>query len=589
MISKVRSAFTLLFGLSLVYGLSLDTHSLLGGFSQVLYSAHGPLGFALLVGAVVGYAFADFHSWKDSRIHFRWSVLAYLALLPTLAFVGLGGTLGETLNLTLMAIVGSQPLVFMALATALGGGAYMQWFTVDRAQKLDIAYYGVDTYLEEKETERLRALEVPKPAPRSAAPKVFKPITVVPKVEPHPRDYHRPNTNRRVFSRVVPPAPKTVPPLSILGSFCEEATQYNPTEVQSRGQDLVDLLSNFNIQATLNDYIVGPTVTTYRLVVAEGVRYNRILNLNREIMGALESESIRIVAPIPGTNFVGVEVPNKKRLTVGFRALMEHYTPDMGPLHVAIGKSNSNQVVITDLRKTPHLLVAGTTGSGKSVCLNGIIGSLLMRNTPETLKLVLIDPKQNEFKSYEGLPHLWTDIVYNDPIKASRVLRSLVQEMERRYTQMGSSKNIADFNEKGGKMPYIVVVVEEFADLVMLDREEKKKPKAERDPNYVPLMESIARIAQKARACGIHIVLATQRPSTDVVDGVVKANFPSRIACKVMSGVDSKVMLDQVGAENLIGNGDMLYLPSDSSAPERLQGLFITGDDIHAVVNHYKG
>jgi len=323
--------------------------------------------------------------------------------------------------------------------------------------------------------------------------------------------------------------------------------------------------------------------------VAEGVRYNRILNLNREIMGALESESIRIVAPIPGTNFVGVEVPNKKRLTVGFRALMEHYTPDMGPLHVAIGKSNSNQVVITDLRKTPHLLVAGTTGSGKSVCLNGIIGSLLMRNTPETLKLVLIDPKQNEFKSYEGLPHLWTDIVYNDPIKASRVLRSLVQEMERRYTQMGSSKNIADFNEKGGKMPYIVVVVEEFADLVMLDREEKKKPKAERDPNYVPLMESIARIAQKARACGIHIVLATQRPSTDVVDGVVKANFPSRIACKVMSGVDSKVMLDQVGAENLIGNGDMLYLPSDSSAPERLQGLFITGDDIHAVVNHYKG
>jgi DNA segregation ATPase FtsK/SpoIIIE, S-DNA-T family len=338
---------------------------------------------------------------------------------------------------------------------------------------------------------------------------------------------------------------------------------------------------------------VGPTVTRYELELGAGVKVARVTSLQRDIAYALAATDVRILAPIPGRSAIGVEVPNHTRQLVALGDLL--ISPEAasatGPLDVAIGKDIAGKSVFLDLATTPHLLIAGATGAGKSSCINCIITSLLMRTTPDQVRLILVDPKQVEMGQYNRLPHLLTQPVTN-PKKAANALGWAVKEMERRYDLLYEVgfRDVSGYNAafdrgelRGGdrehdaqyeRLPYIVVVVDELNDLMMV---------AARD-----VEESITRIAQKARAVGIHLIVATQRPSVNVITGVIKANIPARIAFAVSSLTDSRVILDQPGAEKLVGKGDMLLLPGNSSVAQRLQGSFVSEEEVRKIVAHWR-
>ncbi len=309
---------------------------------------------------------------------------------------------------------------------------------------------------------------------------------------------------------------------------------------------------------------VGPTVVQYRLEPDDGVKLSKIENLKKDLTLALKAKSIRIQAPIPGLGLVGIEVPNDKRDMIGIREAIEHpnFIHFKSKLALVIGKDINGEYIIGDMSKMPHLLIAGQTGSGKSVVLNGLLVSLLYKNSPSTLRLILIDPKRVELGMYNGIPHLLTPVI-NEPDKALNALKWSVAEMIRRYDLLNTSKvrNLSEYNakvSKKDKMPNIIIVVEELNDLMM-------------SGNKKEVENTIARIAQMARAVGMHLIIATQRPSVDVITGIIKANIPSRIALSVASLVDSRTILDRMGAEDLLGNGDMLYSPSGSMAPDRIQ------------------
>lgn len=345
--------------------------------------------------------------------------------------------------------------------------------------------------------------------------------------------------------------------------------------------------NSFGVDVDIKSAILGPAVTKYELHPAIGVKVSKIVNLADDLALALAAKDIRIEAPIPGKSLIGIEVPNQKVSTVSFRDIIEAQKKQKSkPLEVPLGRDISGKLVTADLAKMPHLLIAGSTGSGKSVAINGIITSLLMNCPPHLVKLMLVDPKKVELGVYNGIPHLLTPVVTN-PKKASKALHKLVAEMERRYELFANTgqRNIAGYNEMiqrqnsetGSEemlLPYIVIVVDELSDLMMVAANEVE--------------DAIIRLAQMARAAGIHMILATQRPSVDVITGLIKANVPSRIAFAVSSGTDSRTIIDTNGAEKLLGRGDMLFLPMGLNKPIRVQGAFISDNDVASVVDFVK-
>lgn len=358
--------------------------------------------------------------------------------------------------------------------------------------------------------------------------------------------------------------------------------------VQANIEVLEKVLKDFELEGKVVEVHVGPSVTQYELELKAGTKVNRILSLDREIALALAAKAVHIQAPIPGKSTIGIEIPNRVNTLVSIREVLSEMPSlyDNSKLAVGLGKDIMGKSVYAEINKTPHLLVAGATGSGKSVCINTIIISILMRCRPDEVKLVLVDPKKVELSMYNGVPHLLSPVV-TDPKKASIALMKIVSEMESRYDMFSETetKNIASYNqyieeknknlpdgEKLKKLPYIVVIIDELADLMLVAAKEVE--------------DSIMRITQMARAAGIHLIVATQRPSTDVITGVVKANIPSRIAFAVSSNIDSRTILDQVGAEKLLGKGDMLFLPMGENAPLRLQGCFISDEEVKRVVDY---
>ncbi|ECE9517876.1 DNA translocase FtsK, partial [Salmonella enterica subsp. enterica serovar Schwarzengrund] len=364
-------------------------------------------------------------------------------------------------------------------------------------------------------------------------------------------------------------------------------------------------LADFRIKADVVNYSPGPVITRFELNLAPGVKAARISNLSRDLARSLSTVAVRVVEVIPGKPYVGLELPNKKRQTVYLREVLDNakFRENPSPLTVVLGKDIAGDPVVADLAKMPHLLVAGTTGSGKSVGVNAMILSMLYKAQPEDVRFIMIDPKMLELSVYEGIPHLLTEVV-TDMKDAANALRWSVNEMERRYKLMSALgvRNLAGYNEKIAeaarmghpipdpywkpgdsmdvqhpvleKLPYIVVLVDEFADLMMTVGKKVE--------------ELIARLAQKARAAGIHLVLATQRPSVDVITGLIKANIPTRIAFTVSSKIDSRTILDQGGAESLLGMGDMLYSGPNSTMPVRVHGAFVRDQEVHAVVQDWK-
>ena len=372
-----------------------------------------------------------------------------------------------------------------------------------------------------------------------------------------------------------------LPPISLLKASKNVSSKENEVNAKNCISKLEEILKVFDISGKIVQVNIGPTVTQYELELKAGTKVSKLLSIQREIALALAAKDVRIQAPIPGKNTIGIELPNKVNAPVSFREVFSNMPAitDKTLLSVGLGKDIMGKVRYCEINTTPHMLVAGSTGSGKSVCINCIIASMLMRTKPSELKLVLVDPKKVEFSMYNGVPHLLTPVV-TDAKKASIALKNIVVEMERRYDlfEATKNKNITSYNEfceknpEYQKLPYIVVIIDELADLMLVAAKEVE--------------DSIMRITQMARAAGIHLIVATQRPSTDVITGVVKANIPSRISFAVSSQIDSRTILDAGGAEKLLGKGDMLFLPMGANSPTRIQGAYVSDEEIQAIVDY---
>ena len=396
----------------------------------------------------------------------------------------------------------------------------------------------------------------------------------------------------------------SVPPLSLLDVAEKQQKQYSPESLEAMSRLLEIKLKEFGVEVIVESVHPGPVITRFEIQPAAGVKVSRISNLAKDLARSLAVISVRVVEVIPGKTTVGIEIPNEDRQIVRFSEVLSSapYDDAKSPVTIALGHDIGGKPVIADLAKMPHLLVAGTTGSGKSVGVNAMILSILFKSTPEDARLIMIDPKMLELSIYEGIPHLLCPVV-TDMKEAANALRWSVAEMERRYKLMAAMgvRNLAGFNrkvkeaEEAGapltdplyrresmedeapllkKLPTIVVVVDEFADMMMIVGKKVE--------------ELIARIAQKARAAGIHLILATQRPSVDVITGLIKANIPTRMAFQVSSKIDSRTILDQGGAEQLLGHGDMLYLPPGTGLPIRVHGAFVSDEEVHRVVEAWK-
>jgi len=380
-----------------------------------------------------------------------------------------------------------------------------------------------------------------------------------------------------------------LPPISLLDQPKKKQKETDEASIEKNIEILERVLKDFKIVGKVVEVHIGPTVAQYELEIASGTRVNKITSINREIALALAKKDVRIEAPIPGKNTVGIEFANDVATPVSFYEIIsskQMMNAMDKKLMVPLGKSIMGDIGVCEINKMPHMLIAGTTGSGKSVCVNGIICSILMRARPDEVKLVMVDPKVVELSVYNGVPHLMCPVV-SDPKKAAVALAKMVAEMERRYETFSETKtkNIESYNAyidkwneehkadgvTKAKLPYIVVIIDELADLMMVAAKEVE--------------DSILRITQKARAAGIHLIVATQRPSTDVITGLIKANIPSRISFAVGSGIDSRTILDQTGAEKLLGKGDMLFLPIGVNSPTRIQGSFITDDEIKRIID----
>jgi len=382
--------------------------------------------------------------------------------------------------------------------------------------------------------------------------------------------------------KVAKPKNFKLPKLDFLQKAPKTTKKVNEAEIDRKIEELLAKLSQFRVDGDVVRTYSGPLVTTFEFKPAPNVKVSKILGLQDDLAMALSAETIRIQAPIPGRDVVGIEIPNENIETIYLREILESdiFKESSSPLTVALGKDIVGNPFITDIKKLPHLLIAGTTGSGKSVGINAMILSLLYRNDPDQLKLMLIDPKMLEFAAYEDVPHLITPVI-TEPAKAIAALANMVGEMERRYKLMAEArtKNIENYNEKVKKtgaepFPFIVVIIDELADLMMNGGKEVEL--------------SIARLAQKSRACGIHLVVATQRPSVDVVTGLIKANLPSRLSYRVGSRIDSKVILDALGADSLLGRGDGLFTPPGATGLVRIHAPWNTEEEIEEIVEYLK-
>jgi DNA segregation ATPase FtsK/SpoIIIE, S-DNA-T family len=418
----------------------------------------------------------------------------------------------------------------------------------------------------------------------------------LPEPEPEP-DLPDPEPVQQVFPEIrEPKSPGTTPQGNLRGVTTSEEIDYqlpsprvlergkgdkgpDPKDQQLTGRKLIEALGHFGVEAKIVGVVSGPHVSLYELRLAPGIKVKKVTELSNDLAYALASTDIRILAPIPGKQAVGVEVPNAKRRMVRLGDIYAGRPQKASPLVAWLGKGIDGNPVWTDIAKMPHVLVAGTTGSGKSACVNAMLSSILMGASPNEVRLVLVDPKQVELNHYESVPHLLTPVV-TSPRLAANVLANLIVEMETRYGVMSQARarNLEELNRirlKAGEapLPHILCVIDELADLMMVAPAEVE--------------DSIIRLAQKSRATGIHLVLATQRPSTDIITGTIKVNIPSRIAFSVSSQTDSRVILDQGGAESLLGMGDMLFRNAGSSKLERVQGAFITEDEIANITNHW--
>ena len=373
------------------------------------------------------------------------------------------------------------------------------------------------------------------------------------------------------------------PPLTLLKEGDKKAGKGNSRALTETASKLQKTLYNFGVVAKVEHVSVGPAITRYELKPSEGVRVSKIANLADDIALNLAAKTIRIEAPIPGKQAVGIEVPNEESEVVHLRDILDTDTfkNHKSKLAFALGKDVSGEEIVTDIAKMPHVMIAGATGSGKSVCINTLIASIIYKAKPSDVKLIMVDPKIVELSVYNGIPHLMIPVV-TDPKKAAGALAWAVQEMENRYTKFAAKgvRDLAGYNDAVekedtlGKLPHIVIIIDELADLMMVAKNDVEG--------------AICRLAQKARAAGMHLVIATQRPSVDVITGLIKANIPSRIAFAVSSQIDSRTILDQVGAEKLLGKGDMLFFPTGAPKPVRVQGAFVSDKEVEKIVDFLK-
>jgi S-DNA-T family DNA segregation ATPase FtsK/SpoIIIE len=487
---------------------------------------------------------------------------------------------------------------WLAVMDALGGFVLNAW-------RQGVMLVG--DFAERRQANRMKQ-ERQEVAKKEKARKRNKPPPVIEKKEPVIKSSVRVEKEKQMT--LLEPEPNTeLPPLGLLDPPKKSGKGLSTEALQALSGQVERKLADFGVTAEVTAVHPGPVVTLFELQLAPGTKVSKVSNLSKDLARALSVVSVRVVEVIPGKTVIGLEIPNEYREMVYLSETLrsEAYDRSKSPLTLALGKDIVGEPVVADLAKMPHALIAGTTGSGKSVAVNAMILSLLYKATAEDIRLIMIDPKMLELSVYEGIPHLLTPVV-TDMKEAANALRWCVAEMERRYRLMASLgvRNIAGFNkkvrdaDKAGEpikdplfqpepdpitgdlpeipdlksMPYIVVVVDEFADMMMVVGKKVE--------------ELIARLAQKARAAGIHLLLATQRPSVDVITGLIKANIPTRIAFQVSSRVDSRTILDQMGAEALLGHGDMLYLPPGTSIPQRTHGAFVDDHEVHRVVSHLK-
>jgi S-DNA-T family DNA segregation ATPase FtsK/SpoIIIE len=607
--------------------------------ADVLYSL---VGFsAFLIPLMLGYRAWLIIRDKTSPLGFDWVTLAvrvigFLLVLfgatsllsmhsssaaSSLPF-GTGGMLGQALasaSLSSFALLGSRLVLLSILLFGLTIFTDLSWLRlIDRIGEDSIRFWHwlqtrsvnfAREYREQREIEevvvhRKQAIEVEKqkiqarPAPTITLPK------------PAPVKSERVEKERQ---KVLFDAPVTgeLPPISLLNEAPVHTDRgFSADDLEKMSRLLEIKLREFNIEAEVTSVLPGPVITRFEIQPAPGVKVSRISNIAKDLARSLAVISVRVVEVIPGKSVVGIEIPNEDRETVYLTQVLSSraYEESKSPVTLALGKDISGEPSVADLARMPHLLVAGTTGSGKSVGVNAMLLSLLFKSTPEDVRLMMVDPKMLELSVYDGIPHLLTPVI-TDMKDAANGLRWCVGEMERRYRLMASLgvRNLAGYNkkvkdaEKAGEpildplwkpemefvageavatapalksLPYIVVVIDEFADMMMIVGKKVE--------------ELIARIAQKARAAGIHLILATQRPSVDVITGLIKANVPTRIAFQVSSKIDSRTILDQGGAEQLLGHGDMLYLPPGTGLPVRVHGAFVADDEVHRVVADWK-
>jgi S-DNA-T family DNA segregation ATPase FtsK/SpoIIIE len=433
----------------------------------------------------------------------------------------------------------------------------------------------------------VRATHVEVPAQETHEFDYEEPEPEEPEPEPEPEpEYDEPEPdltpmgNRRSPVTEADDIQYRMPKLSFL-KRSSGAQKLDTKGIERVGAQLVEALSHFNVEARLMGTVGGPHVTRYELRLAPGIKMSKVAQLKDDLAYALAAEQVRILAPIPGKQAVGVEVPNRVRTMVHLGDVFQDAPKGWSPLSVWLGKDIAGKAIGTDLAKQPHILIAGTTGSGKSGCVNAMLSSVLLRSSPNEVRMVLVDPKRVELNHYEGIPHLLTPVV-TSPRLAANVLSNLIKEMEERYGVMSRAKtrNLVELNrvrvrEGEAPLPYILCVIDELADLMMVAPADVE--------------DSIIRLAQKSRAVGIHLVLATQRPSADVITGMIKANVPARIAFAVSSQTDSRVILDQNGAESLLGQGDMLFRPAGESRTARIQGAFIAEEEIERLTDHWRG
>jgi S-DNA-T family DNA segregation ATPase FtsK/SpoIIIE len=527
---------------------------------------------------------------------------------------GAGGVLGNVIGNGLADLFSPVGATLFLLALFLTGVTLftgMSWFTVmDFIGKHTLVFADyvyerageLPDYLASRRAQKEREVAVKASQERTARRKPPRIEPVIKKVQKSERE-----ERERQVPLFDPPPNTELPPLSLLDEPRPSEEGYSEAALEAMSRLVEMKLLDFNIEVEVVEVHPGPVITRFELDLGAGVKVSQISNLAKDIARALSTISVRVVEIIPGKSLIGLEIPNEHREIVSLSEILSstEYDSSTSPLTLALGKDISGLPVVADLARMPHLLVAGTTGSGKSVAINAMVLSLLYKTLPKDVRMIMIDPKMLELSVYEGIPHLLTPVV-TDMKEAANALRWCVAEMERRYKLMAALgvRNIANYNRKvkeaedagepipdplfdpeevldGAEapmlqqLPYIVIVIDELADMMLVVGKKVE--------------ELIARLAQKARAAGVHLILATQRPSVDVITGLIKANIPTRIAFQVSSKIDSRTILDQMGAEQLLGHGDMLYMPPGTSIPVRVHGAFVSDQEVHKVAGHLKG